>query len=391
MARGLYRVFSDEERAERMKISQKKWRDKNRERIREYRAGYNAANRERVREYRKEYYRANAEHTNMSLFEIIPTSAKSKVYVDYEEYVPCAGVTETEVYGRNQQFKLVNQAKAKSTMVQIVMDDFDPMDHIVTYFADTASDTMRKLHIATFGYAIPQSIIDKHASDPPSTVVDIGSIKAWPLPIDIPESSSIKGSPPEETLSLIKHVNTGEHRLSADAVFLVMSWCCGRRVSFDSFIRWVEQGRELTPHRVERYADEWKRLDPAKRPSDNRIMMILALLFPDADIENKTLRGFKWYYDVPIDSHSHSLDELEITNKRKRDELEKTKFVYLACPMNSGKTQKMFERMTMLEEDKKSLFNVSRQTLALDIHSKCKSKGLVITNHMHGLQLQQRQ
>lgn len=88
------------------------------------------------------------------------------------------------------------------------------------------------------------------------------------------------------------------------------------------------------------------------------------------------------YYDVPIDSHIDSLDELEITNKRKRDELEKTKFVYLACPMGSGKTQKMFERMTMLEEDEKSLFNVSRQTLALDIHSKCKSRGLVITNYM---------
>eukprot|EP00873_Tetraselmis_striata_P024719 jgi/Tetstr1/444983/TSEL_003376.t1 len=302
---GRHRLFSDEERAERIKISKKKWRDGNRQHIREYRAEYDKENRER---------------TNRSLFEIIPTDAKSKVYVDYEEYVPRAGVTETEnfkvsmhlvfpemytdnvqerrplvnlmrsinnklglkcgcdvkVYGRNQQFKLVNQAKAKSTRVQIVMDDSDPMDHILTYFADTASDTMRKLQIATFEYVIPQSVIDEHASNPPSTVVDISGIEAWPLPVDIPESWSIKGSPPEETLSLIKH----------------------------------------------------------------------------------TLRGFKWYYDVPIDSHIDSLDELEITNKRKRDELEKTKFVYLACPMGSGKTQKMFERMTMLEEDEKSLFNV---------------------------------
>eukprot|EP00873_Tetraselmis_striata_P022874 jgi/Tetstr1/443138/TSEL_031194.t1 len=391
---GRRRLFSDEERAERIKISKKKWRDGNRQHIREYRAEYDKENRER---------------TNRSLFEIIPTDAKSKVYVDYEEYVPRAGVTETEVlldvhktrlldefrqrfgqdtkilisgsvgvvdenfkvsmhlvfpemytdnvqerrplvnlmrsinnklglkcgcdvkvYGRNQQFKLVNQAKAKSTRVQIVMDDSDPMDHILTYFADTASDTMRKLQIATFEYVIPQSVIDEHASNPPSTVVDISGIEAWP----------------------------------------------------SRFIRWVEQGRELTPQRVERYADEWKRLDPAKRPSDNRIVMILALLFPYADIENQTLRGFKWYYDVPIDSHIDSLDELEITNKRKRDELEKTKFVYLACPMGSGKTQTMFERMTMLEEDEKSLFNVSRQTLALDIHSKCKSRGLVITNYM---------
>eukprot|EP00873_Tetraselmis_striata_P007824 jgi/Tetstr1/428088/TSEL_018143.t1 len=50
------------ERLERKKISQKKWRDKNTERIREYRAGYDSANRERVREYHREYYRANAEH-----------------------------------------------------------------------------------------------------------------------------------------------------------------------------------------------------------------------------------------------------------------------------------------------------------------------------------------
>eukprot|EP00873_Tetraselmis_striata_P029417 jgi/Tetstr1/449681/TSEL_036749.t1 len=71
MAHGRYRVFSDEERAERMKISQKKWRDKNRERIREYRAGYNAANRERVREYRREYYRANAEHAKELFIRIL--------------------------------------------------------------------------------------------------------------------------------------------------------------------------------------------------------------------------------------------------------------------------------------------------------------------------------
>eukprot|EP00873_Tetraselmis_striata_P015594 jgi/Tetstr1/435858/TSEL_024746.t1 len=60
---GRRRVFSDEERAERIKLSKKKWRrDGNRQHIREYRAEYDKANRERVREYHRQYYRANAEH-----------------------------------------------------------------------------------------------------------------------------------------------------------------------------------------------------------------------------------------------------------------------------------------------------------------------------------------
>eukprot|EP00873_Tetraselmis_striata_P003444 jgi/Tetstr1/423708/TSEL_014342.t1 len=62
MARGRYRVLNDEPRAERKKIAQKRWRDKNTDRTNAYRLEYNAANRERVREYCREYYRANAQH-----------------------------------------------------------------------------------------------------------------------------------------------------------------------------------------------------------------------------------------------------------------------------------------------------------------------------------------
>eukprot|EP00873_Tetraselmis_striata_P008379 jgi/Tetstr1/428643/TSEL_018631.t1 len=47
MGRGRYRVLSDEERLERKKIAQKRWRDNNRERTNAYRAEYNAANRDR--------------------------------------------------------------------------------------------------------------------------------------------------------------------------------------------------------------------------------------------------------------------------------------------------------------------------------------------------------
>ena len=397
---------------------------------------------------------------NKSLFEVIPSEARCKVYVDYEEYVDKNNVPnaaeelakhktqllnefrlhfgcntiimvsgsigdvdesklkvsmhlvfpeiytenvqerrslinlmrfvnnnlglklgcDLKVYGRNQQFKLVNQAKAKSNRVQAIIEGGDPMQHVVTNMSGT--ENARKLDLPCFEYNIPQSSIERRLRIPSGSVLNLDTIKPWPLPVEIPECWNIKESPPEDTMDLIKHVDKGEHRLDADPIFCVMSWAKGRRVSFDFFLRWVGQGRELTTQRVERYADEWKRLDPAKRPSDNRIIMMLSLMYPGADMENQTLRRFKWYYDVPVDCRLESLDELEISNKRKRDELERTKVVYLACPMGAGKTQTMLERIRIMDEDTKALFNVSRRTLAMDIHAKCKEKGLYITNYM---------
>jgi hypothetical protein len=197
----------------------------------------------------------------------------------------------------------------------------------------------------------------------------------------VPETWNIEKSDPLVTIGYVKH-DCKEHRLNADAIFIVMAWARGQGLTFEDFLKWVSHGRELTPEREERYLDEWDRLDTSKSPSNKKMIMILSLLYPHCDIENQVLRKFKWYYNVPIDKHLESLAELDISNKRARNDLEATKFVYLACPMGAGKTQTMLERMQVLEKDEKSLFTTNRQTLALDVAAKSGERGLVITNYL---------
>mmetsp|Transcript_2401 Transcript_2401/g.6192 ORF Transcript_2401/g.6192 Transcript_2401/m.6192 type:complete len:89 (+) Transcript_2401:879-1145(+) len=58
---GRRRVFSDEERVERMKSAQKKWREKNKKHIEEYRARYVLQRSDRINAYMREYYELHRE------------------------------------------------------------------------------------------------------------------------------------------------------------------------------------------------------------------------------------------------------------------------------------------------------------------------------------------
>eukprot|EP00873_Tetraselmis_striata_P006680 jgi/Tetstr1/426944/TSEL_017157.t1 len=162
-----------------------------------------------------------------------------------------------------------------------------------------------------------------------------------------------------------------------------MRWIRGKGGSFFDFVEWVTPGRAMTPDRLRRYESEWKRLDACKCTSDKKIVMLLSLLYPSAEIENQQLRRFKHFYDVKPHEIVASLSDIGIGNPAKRAVFERdAKCIYLINPMGCGKSKFALAHIKSQTCGERSIFFTSRQALANDVAAKARDGNVNLVNYL---------
>lgn len=285
---------------------------------------------------------------------------------------------DTNVYGKNQKFKLPNQSKPGDRRIQYIISG-RPEQHVLTAAFDEGATELK--------LEVPDSAVQHVVRTRTSELVRSKGarktvpLQAWPDPVDFPADWAMS-SPPLETLNLIRHKPDPPHRIPRNVRYgVIMGWARHRGIAFEDFMDWAFKGKEDTAERRTRYAADWNAWASKRPVPDKSVLLILKTLYPDVCFDNQNVRLHNQRHDIKTtrvakgDRHQLTLEEtlsgrqqLFLGERDFGDE----RAVCFHVGMGRGKTTQI---RNVMRRKQRALCLTTRVTLSDDIYGNCKREG----------------
>ena len=292
---------------------------------------------------------------------------------------------DSEVYNRNQHFKLPWQTKVDDTRVQnLITGAF--VDHLVTAGFDADAVELNLPIPVPKPRKEPRGKKAKTDASPAPS-----SIAPWPVgegqtPPLVPDNWAMT-APPLETLALVRH--SRERPIPRNARYMIMGWCWHRHLRLEDFLAWVFRGKEETPERRARYARQWDEWEHKRAPGDKRLLLVLGALYPDVILTNENARIYRETHSL-VTTRTVKGGQGADGQLTLHEVFEGPKFLgvsdfgteraaLLHIPMGKGKTTQI---RGILQRGGRCLIVTHRQTLAADIYANCKESAKQLQHYI---------
>ena len=256
------------------------------------------------------------------------------------------------VYTKNRNMKLVNQSKPDGRVQHPFEKRADPKTGEAKWLPcdRMQSDNDLKKHVITsfFNTNIKQypnfDKINNRELDNVKLAVKIEKVKTKPLNIaKMParavreinnlDEFDLQTASAEELLNILPLCATDDHTYTHQCA----RFCFYNNLTFDDFINWRQQKRELTESDLQRWSKHWEDLNKFPKVSMDTMRYIILAFYPNL-ISNKHFRNYKKLFNIYDNSIINKVDRLEQDVFNTND-----KYVVINTQMGSGKTTQSIE------------------------------------------------
>jgi len=232
-----------------------------------------------------------------------------------------------KVYTKNRNMKLVNQSKPDGR-IQAVVVNTDLKKHVITTFFNT-----RVKKYPNFDH------IKAPELDNVKLAVKIETVKRRPLNIAVMPARAVKEinnlddfdlqtATAGELLDILPLCATDGHTYTHQCA----RFCFYNGLTFDDFINWRQQKREMVVSDLQRWQTHWADLNKFPKVSMDTMRYIILAFYPNL-ISNKHFRNYKKLFNIYENSIVKKVDRLDQSVFNTND-----KYVVINTQMGSGKT-----------------------------------------------------
>ena len=254
---------------------------------------------------------------------------------------------DNKVYTKNRNMKLPNQSKPDGRIQAIIINE-DIKKHIITaFFSEYCIQWNNDKYIDKVECRGDEKIENIKLS------IKVDKVKSKPLNIAVMKSRAVKNinnldnfdlqeATPEELLNILPLCEKDDHSYTHQCA----RFCFYNGLTFEQFLEWRKQKRELIESDIKRWSYHWDRLNNFPKVSMDTIRYTILNFYPNL-ISNKYFRKFKKQFDI------HGIDDAlqKKTEMLSQDEfITDDKYLIINTQMGSGKTTQSIDYL----RDKKS-------------------------------------
>jgi len=266
---------------------------------------------------------------------------------------------DNKVYTKNRNMKLPNQSKPDGR-IQAIIRNTDIKKHIITAFFD--------------GLNLKYADIDKvecRGDEKLETIklaIKVEKVKTKPLNIAVMPARAVKEinnldnfdlheATPEELLNILPLCENDSHSYTHQCA----RFCFYNDLTFEQFLEWRRQKRELNEADIKRWEYHWERLDNFPRVSMDTMRYTILNFYPNL-ISNKHFRKFKKQFDIhgvddALQKKTETLSQAEFTTD--------DKYLIVNTQMGSGKTTQSIDYLKSISEE----FNIEKQRKIKEVYN----------------------
>ncbi|AIW01943.1 MAG: putative replication origin-binding helicase [Yellowstone Lake virophage 7] len=266
---------------------------------------------------------------------------------------------DNKVYTKNRNMKLPNQSKPDGR-IQAIIRNTDIKKHIITAFFD--------------GLNLKYADIDKvecRGDEKLETIklaIKVEKVKTKPLNIAVMPARAVKeinnldnfdlhDATPEELLNILPLCENDSHSYTHQCA----RFCFYNDLTFEQFLEWRRQKRELTESDIKRWSYHWERLNNFPRVSMDTMRYTILNFYPNL-ISNKHFRKFKKQFDIHgIDDALQKKTEILSQDEFTTDD----KYLIVNTQMGSGKTTQSIEYLKSISKE----FNIEKRRKIKEIYN----------------------
>lgn len=281
---------------------------------------------------------------------------------------------DNKVYTKNRNMKLPNQSKPDGR-IQAIIRNTDIKKHIITAFFDGLN-----LKWNTEKYVDKIECRGDEKIENIKLAVKVERVKTKPLNIAVMPARAVKEinnldnfdlheATPEELLNILPLCANDSHSYTHQCA----RFCFYNDLTFEQFLEWRTQKRELNEADIKRWSYHWERLDNFPKVSMDTMRYTILNFYPNL-ISNKHFRKFKKQFDIhgvddALQKKTETLTQAEFTTD--------DKYVIINTQMGSGKTTQSIDYLKSISEE----FNIEKQRKIKEIY-KGKEKDYINANEI---------
>ncbi len=221
---------------------------------------------------------------------------------------------DTKVYTNNRNMKIINQSKENDTRIQLIIEDENPKNHLITCFLNPNSKSVSE-------FVSTKVETKTKTRNNRVNILALPQVELSNTPIDMSNLSN-----PLVLLKLLPISNEFDHKYT----FMVARFAYSNGINFNQFFDWYK-AKDNSDDKKNKWITHWNKLDNFPPVSVKQIMYILEKYYPNIT-KKKELHNFIKVCDVsqaPF-SEVEKLDQIHFETS--------TKSLIININMGGGKT-----------------------------------------------------